>query len=314
MRTLLIFIFLSLALCSKNSEMVSRINNMKTTWTAQEYSKDYTPNLGAFLDHPNVLPRKTFKTYNDDLPESFDLREKFPDCKSIGTIRDQANCGSCWAFGASEVMSDRICIEKKEQVMISPSDLASCCFNCGFGCNGGWPEQAFVYWKQFGVVTGGDKGDNRTCLPYFLDKCDHHVKGKYGPCPPVVDEPECVEQCQEGYDKAWKDDKHFAKDAYTVSGEQEMMQEIYEHGSIEGSFTVYEDFTFYKSGVYQHVEGKVAGGHAIKILGWGVENGNKYWLCANSWNEGWGDNGFFKILKGKNECGIENTAAAGIPA
>jgi cathepsin B len=71
------------------------------------------------------------------------------------------------------------------------------------------------------------------------------------------------------------------------------------YGSVEGSFTVYEDFLTYKSGVYQWSgKGKQLGGHAIKILGWGVENGTPYWLCANSWNESWGDNGYFKILRG----------------
>lgn len=44
-------------------------------------------------------------------------------------------------------------------------------------------------------------------------------------------------------------------------------------------------------GVYQHVTGEMLGGHAIKILGWGEENGTPYWLAANSWNEDWGDNG-----------------------
>lgn len=45
------------------------------------------------------------------------------------------------------------------------------------------------------------------------------------------------------------------------------------------------------SGVYQHVSGSLVGGHAIKVLGWGEEDGVPYWLCANSWNTDWGDNG-----------------------
>lgn len=67
-------------------------------------------------------------------------------------------------------------------------------------------------------------------------------------------------------------------------------------------------------GVYKHVAGKVLGGHAIRILGWGVENNTPYWLVANSWNSDWGDNGFFKILRGSDECGIEGQINAGIPA
>lgn len=55
------------------------------------------------------------------------------------------------------------------------------------------------------------------------------------------------------------------------------------------------------------------GGHAIRIIGYGVEDGTKYWLCVNSWNETWGDNGTFKILRGNNECGIEDSGVAGLP-
>lgn len=73
----------------------------------------------------------------------------------------------------------------------------------------------------------------------------------------------------------------------------------------------YEDFLTYKSGVYQHTTGGVDGGHAIKIMGWGSENGTAYWLVANSWNEDWGDKGTFKILRGKDECGIEDQIIAG---
>ena len=70
---------------------------------------------------------------------------------------------------------------------------------------------------------------------------------------------------------------------------------------------------FHCPGVYQHVNGKMLGGHAIRILGWGIENDTPYWLIANSWNTDWGNNGFFKILRGKDHCGIEGQISAGIP-
>ncbi|MQL10580.1 hypothetical protein EI010_25560, partial [Escherichia coli] len=75
-----------------------------------------------------------------DIPESFDSRDNWPKCDSIKVIRDQSSCGSCWAFGAAEMISDRTCIETKgaQQPIISPDDLLSCCgSSCGNGCEGG---------------------------------------------------------------------------------------------------------------------------------------------------------------------------------
>lgn len=78
------------------------------------------------------------------------------------------------------------------------------------------------------------------------------------------------------------------------------------NGPVEAAFTVYSDFMSYKSGVYKHVSGSEEGGHAVKILGWGNENGEDYWIIANSWSSAWGMNGFFYMLKGADECGIES--------
>lgn len=85
------------------------------------------------------------------------------------------------------------------------------------------------------------------------------------------------------------------------------------NGPVEVLFFVYEDFRAYKGGVYKHTTGDLGGGHAVKMLGWGVENGEPYWLCANSWGTKFGMDGFFKILRGVNECGIENEITYGLP-
>ncbi len=76
----------------------------------------------------------------------------------------------------------------------------------------------------------------------------------------------------------------------------------------------YEDFLTYRSGVYTHVSGPYVGGHAVKIVGWGVTStGEKYWVVNNSWNSGWGQNGQFWIKRGVNECGIEDEIDMGLP-
>jgi cathepsin B len=86
------------------------------------------------------------------------------------------------------------------------------------------------------------------------------------------------------------------------------------HGPVEAAFTVYEDFLAYKTGVYAHTTGQALGGHAIRILGWGVENGTPFWEVANSWNEDWGNQGYFRIARGSDECGIESGVVAGEPS
>ncbi|VDL68041.1 unnamed protein product [Nippostrongylus brasiliensis] len=65
--------------------------------------------------------------------------------------------------------------------------------------------------------------------------------------------------------------------------------------------------------ILQHTAGKMLGGHAVKMIGWGTENGTPYWICSNSWNSDWGENGFFRIIRGLDECGIESGVVAGEP-
>lgn len=63
--------------------------------------------------------------------------------------------------------------------------------------------------------------------------------------------------------------------------------------------SVYEDFINYASGVYHYTTGKMVGGHAIKLVGWGhEEDGSLYWICQNQWSEEWGMKGYINIAAG----------------
>ena len=89
-----------------------------------------------------------------------------------------------------------------------------------------------------------------------------------------------------------------------VAGIQAALQAF---GPLTTSFTVYEDFTTYESGIYHYVTGAALGMHAVTLIGWGAENGTDYWTVKNSWNPTWGEGGFFRIRRGTNEVGIEWT-------
>ena len=90
-------------------------------------------------------------------------------------------------------------------------------------------------------------------------------------------------------------------------------QEILSHGPVQASIAIYEDLLVYRQGVYRHVTGREVSMGTVKIIGWGIEDNTPYWLCANSWNDAWGDKGYFKILKGHQECDIEKHILAGEP-
>uniref|UniRef100_A0A3Q2LB56 Cathepsin B n=1 Tax=Equus caballus TaxID=9796 RepID=A0A3Q2LB56_HORSE len=272
---------------------------------------------GTFLGGPK-LPQRVWFAEDVVLPENFDAREQWPNCPTIKEIRDQGSCGSCWAFGAVEAISDRICIRTNGHVSVevSAEDMLTCCGDqCGDGCNGGFPAEAWNFWTKQGLVSGGLYDSHVGCRPYSIPPCEHHVNGSRPPCTGEGgDTPKCSKICEPGYSPSYKEDKHYGCSSYSVSSsEKEIMAEIFKNGPVEAAFTVYSDFLQYKSGVYQHVAGDMMGGHAVRILGWGVENGTPYWLVGNSWNTDWGDNGFFKILRGQDHCGIESEIVAGIP-
>jgi len=306
-----------------SDEFIDEINSKQSTWKAgRNFPKDFP--IESIYQMMGVLPQSSENRLPvkedvvvsvQDIPENFDAREQWPDCPTVGEIRDQASCGSCWAFGAVEAMSDRICIHSdgKVKAHLSAENLVSCCYSCGFGCNGGYPDAAWSYWVRTGIVTGGNYNSSEGCQSYSIEACEHHVDGDRPPCTEGPT-PKCRKTCDSTYSVAYNDDLYFGASAYSVSRRVEQIQnEIMTNGPVEASLDVYADFLTYKSGVYTHVSGGYLGGHAIKMLGWGVEDDTPYWLIANSWNSDWGDKGFIKILRGKNHLGIEGSIQAGMP-
>ncbi|XP_029711334.1 cathepsin B-like [Aedes albopictus] len=296
------------------ASIASQIRNLTRSWVAGNNTLPpaayYKGVLYDRLGETRLAPAILVNPEDIALPDTFDARQKWSMCPSLNVIRNQGCCGSCWAISAASAMSDRWCIKSKgkEQFSFGAADMLACCHACGDGCKGGYLGPAWQYWVNQGVSSGGPFRSRQGCHPYPIDVCD--ASGE------EADTPKCSKKCQSGYNMTdvWQD-RRYGRVAYSIpADEQKIMEEIYLNGPVQAAFMTYQDFHAYKSGVYRHVWGHMAGGHAVKLMGWGVENGMKYWLVANSWGEDWGDNGFFKIVRGENHCGIEKDVHAGLPS
>ncbi|XGW24209.1 hypothetical protein V3C99_005975, partial [Haemonchus contortus] len=247
----------------------------------------------------------------------FDAREVWKNCSSITYIRDQSKCGSCWAVSAAEAMSDRICVQTKGRVqkLISGADILACCGSeCGKGCEGGYHHKAWEFAKKFGVCTGGRFHERGVCKPYPLHPCGFY-EGKWYNCPNhPFKTPVCKKYCQYEYGKRYDQDKVFAKSVYILDEDEKAIQrEIIKNGPVQAAFIIYGDFSYYRRGIYVHTYDLQKGAHAVKVVGWGVDesDGTKYWIAANSWGSDWGEDGYFRILRGVNHCKFESYVVSG---
>jgi len=141
------------------------------------------------------------------------------------------------------------------------------------GCNGGYIFMVWKYLESQGIVTD-------QCYPYVSGTTQ--VGGQ------------CQTKCTDGSNFVRKYKCRGASSHPTSANA--IKEEIFRNGVAELAFTVYQDFMSYRSGVYQHISGNQLGGHAVKVVGYGIENGLAYWKCQNSWAASWGEGGYFKIL------------------
>jgi len=221
------------------------------------------PTVTAIL----VLPKAV------DLPAVFDWRDNGGNW--VSPVRNQGACGSCWDFSAVAQIESWWMIHRgvstpapdlSEQFVLSCAGVGS----CAGGDIGGVLEFA----RTTGIPA-------EKCMPYRAD-----------------DKVPCSEAC-----KDWEAQAVRIPGWGYITLEEALTSNIkaavFRH-PVSAHFTVYEDFTAYAGGVYEHVSGKELGGHGILIVGW--NDYEQSWICKNSWGPDWGDKGFFRIKWGN--CGM----------
>lgn len=243
-------------------------------WTLDEFKNTFCNNYEIPDD---FIERDESEYESDSLPDNFDGRVKWPKC--IHGILNQGRCGSCWAFGVVESVSDRFCIGGKD-VILAPQDLVSCS-KANQGCQGGSVGGAINYLINYGSVS-------ETCFPY--------VSGKDGRVPA------CPSRCPgKGTFTKYFCKKGSMKSLYNINA---MKEEIMNHGPVVTGFKHYADFNAYKGGIYDHKSGVFICGHIMKPLGWGIEKGVKYWIIANTYGTNWGEKGYVRVKMGC--CGVDS--------
>jgi len=209
-------------------------------------------------------------------PASFDWRN-FNGQNYITPIRDQGGCGSCVSFGCTATVEAKFRIQRGNPGMNVDLSEASLFFCVGPGsgasCSNGWyMSPAMDGYKNNGVP-------DESCFPY-------------------TDHQQACAQCTDWANRATK-----ITNWHTISAAADMKTWISTQGPLATCFTVYNDFFAYKSGIYRHVSGGVAGGHCVCVIGYDDRGG--FWICKNSWGANWGESGFFCIAYG--DSGIDST-------
>ncbi|KAJ3687511.1 hypothetical protein LUZ61_016675 [Rhynchospora tenuis] len=214
------------------------------------------------------------------MPASVDWREK----GAVTSVKDQGQCGSCWAFSTVVAVEGINQIRTKELVSLSEQQLVNCDTSKNYGCNGGLMDYAFEYIKKNGGIT------TEKDYPYMAEE---------GSCNSALEKAQVV--TIDGYQDV------------PENNETALLQAVANQPvsvAIEASGF---EFQFYSEGVFTGECGTDLD-HGVAVVGYGTtQDGTKYWIVRNSWGPEWGEAGYIRMkrdVKAKTGlCGIAMEAS-----
>uniref|UniRef100_A0A4W3K3C9 Cathepsin L1-like n=1 Tax=Callorhinchus milii TaxID=7868 RepID=A0A4W3K3C9_CALMI len=195
----------------------------------------------------------------------------------VTEVKYQGPCSSCWAFSVTGSLEGQLFKKTGKLISLSEQNLVDCSRGYGSnGCNGGWPSQAYQYIK-----------DNRGI----------EATATY----PYIEHSTC------NYDGSNKVTSISGFKVLPFGNEAALAKAVAEIGPIAVVIDAsLASFQFYSSGVYYDVECKSNKyNHAVLVVGYGVQGGQNYWNVKNSWGVFWGNNGYIRMAKDRNNhCAI----------
>ncbi|CAH0726215.1 unnamed protein product, partial [Brenthis ino] len=257
----------------KNLDIIDHLNSHSTGETfgitkfadlsnaeIQQFHKGYKPSKDTPTLCKEVTEVGDFKT--DD---KFDWRDK----NVVSEVKDQGQCGSCWAFSAIGNLESVNAIKTGSIQELSEQQLVDCDTGSDdFGCMGGIPNEALVYLKSKGSISEAD-------YPYTQNDgtCQYNASK-------VAVQPTDCEALKVDEDGLAKKLQQIAPLSIAIDA---TVLHNYQNGIIQGANCNGQDLD-----------------HAVLLVGFGEENGVKYWSVKNSWGANWGENGYFRLQRGVN--------------
>lgn len=256
------------------------INNL-SDMSFKEFRKMQSPDENEFvvITENKIFnqPEIKYSSFKDDdivIPKQFDWRDHI----KMTSVKNQRNCGSCYAFAVVGAIESLIYRETRNAVELSAQEIIDC---------------AKIY---HAYVNGCNGGSELAALGYILDnglsyEKDYPFTGKEGTCR----KNETLNRYHANF-----------TELITTKGtnEDSLIKQLILYGpAIVSIDHLHESFMRYSKGIYYEPDCSTdyeKTSHTVLLVGYGSENGENYWIVRNSYGESWGENGYFRIARNKN--------------
>ncbi|KAL9642544.1 hypothetical protein ABK040_011111 [Willaertia magna] len=269
-----------------------------------EFSNKYlmSPKPVETINHKPNAPKWRYGNNSNDLPTKFDWREK----GAVTNVRDQASCGSCFAFSAVQNIEGQFFLGNNGPLTeLSVQQIVECDpLDCG--CFGGFPYLVYTYLQKSGGIV--PEKSYPYCIPPIGTCFPCNTNTSYCPTPSFCNTTCSIQNSQiiariNGYENV-------------STNEDDIAHYLMKNGPLSVCLNAIW-LQFYRGGISDPWYCPNELDHCVLLVGFGEEKNwlgevHKYWILKNSWGSDWGEKGYFRMLRNKGVCGINTMVSSAI--